>query len=97
MIIVDRNSVELVVILLAGDLFTVSTLVVDENEREQNDKGAKPVDSACGLRIQEYLAYKRERNCQAQPHSDDKRRCQQHCIGPADVRCQGDSGVDLSL
>ena len=93
--IVVRNSIKLTTVLLTGDFFLISALVIDKYEWEENDKGAKPVNSAWGLRIQEYLAYERERNCQAQTHCDNQRRRQQHCIGPADVRCQGDSRVDL--
>ena len=78
-------------------LLVFAFLMVNENERKENDECSKPVREARGLRVDNHLADERERDSQTEANCDNQRRCEKHGIRPTEVGYEGCCRVDLIL
>lgn len=76
-------------------LSLLGALVVDEQERDQHDARADPVDPARVLGVLDHLADERQRDGQRQADGDDKWGGKQHGEGPGYVADEGGEGVKL--
>lgn len=59
--------------------------MVHDQEGEEDDGGADPVQAAGVLALENDLSDERERNGQAEADGDNEGRGQEHGVGPADV------------
>lgn len=72
----------------------LSTLPIDIDETQKHDPSPDPIREARILRIDNYLANKRERDREAQADSHNQGRGKEHRVRPADIREEGSDGIE---
>jgi len=71
--------------LLALSHPRLTLFMINEDEGDKRDNRTDPVHNARVLGIDDHLADKGERDCQAESHSNNERGGEKHGIGPAEV------------
>lgn len=73
------------------------SLIIDKNERYQNNRGPDPVQKAGVLMVDNDLTDKGHGNRHTESNSCYEGGGKEHCVGPGDVRDKGGYCVDLRI